>query len=169
MKQEQQFYKDRTVGPLSNFQLLELTLKLYIGTSYDYIYVLVSGRIHFDFSIDDVENYPLERLLNVFGKLNKNKELKKRLNKLKKERNYIAHEALLVTIGLEPNMETLHKKAEDFFYLEDELMECLKLVTEEFRQLKVNFALGEKMHNKTIKNRPGQKAASTGSANVRLL
>uniref|UniRef100_UPI0035633619 hypothetical protein n=1 Tax=Amphritea sp. TaxID=1872502 RepID=UPI0035633619 len=99
-------------------------------------------RLHFDFSVEDVENYPLERLLTLFGKLNGNGELKKRLNKLRKERNYIAHEALLVTIGSNPNMDTLHKKAADFFYLEDELSECLKLVTEEFRQLKINFTSG---------------------------
>ncbi|WP_354624573.1 hypothetical protein [Psychromonas sp. MME2] len=34
-------------------------------------------------------------------------------------------------------MDTLHKKAEDFFYLEDELMECLKLLTDEFAKLKM--------------------------------
>lgn len=142
MKQAQQFYKDRTVGLLTSFQLLELALKLYIGTSYDYIHALVQDRIHFDFSVEDVESFPLERLLNVFGKLNGNEELKKRLNKLRQERNYIAHEALIVTVGSNPNMETLHKKAEDFFYLEDELSECLKLVTEEFRKLKVKFMAG---------------------------
>lgn len=142
MKQTQQFYKDRTVGLLTSFQLLELSLKLYIGTSYDYIHALVQDRIHFDFSVEDVENFPLERLLNVFGKLNGNEELKKRLNKLRKERNYIAHEALIVTVGSNPNMETLHKKAEDFFYLEDELSECLHLVTEEFRNLKIKFVAG---------------------------
>ena len=141
MKQEQKFYKDRTVGLLTNFQLLELALKLYIGTSYDYIHMLVEDHIHFDFSITDVENYPLERLLNVFGKLNGNEELKKRLNKLRNKRNYIAHEALLVTIGSDPNMDTLHKNSEDFFYLEDELSECLKLVTEEFSKLKVKGEL----------------------------
>ena len=130
MKQVQELYKDRTVGLLTNFQLLELILKLYIGASYDTIHSLVEERIHFGFSVEDVENYPLERLLNVFGKLNGNEELKKRLNKLKKERNYIAHEALLVTIGPNPNKETLHKKAGDFFHLEDELSECLKLVSE---------------------------------------
>ena len=97
MKQAQKFYKDRTIGLLTSFQLLELTLKLYIGTSYDYIHALVQDRIHFDFSVEDVENFPLERLLNVFGKLNGNEELKKRLNKLRQERNYIAHEALIVT------------------------------------------------------------------------
>ncbi|WP_269620643.1 hypothetical protein [Zhongshania sp. BJYM1] len=142
MKQEQHFYNDRTVGLLTSFQLLELSLKLYIGTSYDYIHMLVGEHIHFDFSISDVENYPLERLLNVFGKLNGNEDLKKRLNKLRTERNYIAHEALLVTVGSNPNMETLQNKAEDFFYLEDELSECLKLVTEEFRKLKVKGELG---------------------------
>jgi hypothetical protein len=141
MNQEQKFYKDQTIGLLTNFQLLELSLKLYIGTSYDYIHLLVEGHMHFDFTISDVENYPLERLLNVFGKLNGNEELKKRLNKLKKERNYIAHEALIVSIGSNPNMEELNKKAEDFFYLEDELVECLKLVTEEFSTLKVKGEL----------------------------
>ncbi|MDD3814223.1 MAG: hypothetical protein PHZ02_06205 [Desulfocapsaceae bacterium] len=142
MKQTQQLYKDRTVGLLTSFQLLELSLKLYIGTSYDYIHALVQDRIHFDFTVEDVENFPLERLLNVFGKLNGNEELKNRLNRLRKERNYIAHEALIVTVGSNPNMETLHKKAEDFFYLEDELSECLQLVTEEFRKLKIQFVAG---------------------------
>ncbi|RZG06785.1 hypothetical protein EXT48_07465 [Pseudoalteromonas sp. CO348] len=137
MKQEQDFYKQRTVALLTNFQLLELTLKMYIGTSYDYIRMLVSDHIQFDYSVEDVESFPLEHLLNVFAKLNDNKELQKRLNKLRKERNYIAHEALIVTIGSNPNMDTLHKKAEDFFYLEDELMECLKLLTDEFAKLKV--------------------------------
>ena len=141
MMQEQKFYKDRAVGLLTNYQLLELLLKMYIGTSYEHIQSLVEDHIYFDFSVEDVENYPLERLLNLFGKLNGNDELKKRLNKLKKERNYIAHEALIVTIGSNPNMDTLHKKAEDFFYLEDELMECLKLVTDEFGKLKVKGEL----------------------------
>lgn len=139
MKQEQKFYKDRTVAILTNFQLLELSLKLYIGKSYDFIHVLVEDKIHFDFSIEDIENYALGRLLNLFGKLNGNEELKKRLNKLTKERNYIAHEAMLVTIGSNPNMETLHKKAEDFFYLEDELAKCLALMVNETKLLHSTF------------------------------
>lgn len=141
MKQAQKFYKDRTIGLLTNFQLLELSLKLYIGRSYEFIHALVEDRIHFGFSVDDVESYPLERLLNLFGKLNTNDELKKRLNKLRSERNYIAHEALLVTIGSNPNMDTLHKKAEDFFYLEDELAECIGLLTKERELLNSKFVL----------------------------
>jgi len=139
VEQTKKFYKDRTIGILTNFQLLELSLKLYIGKSYDYIHALVHEKVHFDFSIYDVENYPLERLLNIFGKLNGNEELKKRLNKLRNERNYVAHEALLVTVGSNADMDTLHKKAEDFFYLEDEVSECLGLLVEELKVLKEKF------------------------------
>ncbi|WP_354624572.1 hypothetical protein [Psychromonas sp. MME2] len=75
MNQQQEHYRQRTVALLTNYQLLELTLKMYIGTSYDYIQMLVADHIHFDFSIKDVESYPLERLLNVFGKMNDNTDL----------------------------------------------------------------------------------------------
>ncbi|PSW58193.1 hypothetical protein [Photobacterium leiognathi] len=139
MKKEQEFYREKTVGLLTNFQLLELSLKMYIGKSYDFIHTLVGDRIHFDFSIEDVENYPLERLLNTFVKLNDNKELHKRLNKLRKLRNYIAHEALLVTIGNNPNMDTLHDKSREFFELEDELSDCLKILVAEFEKLHVKY------------------------------
>jgi hypothetical protein len=142
MQQARTLYKERVTGILASFQLLELALKIYIGKSYDLINHLVEDRIHFDFSFTDIENYPLERLLTLFGKLNGNEELKKRLNKLRTERNYVAHEALLVTIGSNPNMETLHKKAEDFFYLEDELTECLSLLTDEGKCLLKRFSHG---------------------------
>ncbi|CAD5267986.1 MULTISPECIES: hypothetical protein [Halomonadaceae] len=128
---EQQYYRGRTVDILTSFQLLEFILKTYIGEAYNYIHRLVEDRIHFGFSIKDVETYPLERLLNVFDKLNRNEDLKKRLNKLRKQRNYIAHEALLVSLGSHSDMDTLYKKAEEFFYLEDELSECLDLLTKE--------------------------------------
>ena len=32
--------------------------------------MLVGDHIYFDFAISDVDSYPLERLLNIFGKLN---------------------------------------------------------------------------------------------------
>lgn len=51
MKKEQEFYRERTVGLLTNFQLLELSLKMYIGKSYDFIHALVGDRIHFGFRL----------------------------------------------------------------------------------------------------------------------
>ena len=67
--------------------------------------------------------------------------MKKRLDKLRKERNHIAHEALLVTIGSNPNTNILREKAEVFSSLENELTECLKLVTDELSRLKVKGEL----------------------------
>lgn len=135
-----ELYKERVTAILANFQLLELVLKIYIGKSYELIAYLVEDRIHFDFSISDVENYPLERLLNLFGKMNRNEELKKRLNKLRTERNYVAHEGLLVTVGSTPNMDSLHQKARDFFFLQDELAECLNLLNQESKMLLQRFS-----------------------------
>jgi len=143
MKQARALYKERVTAILASFQLLELALKIYIGRSYGLIAHLVEDRVHFDFSISDIENYPLERLLTLFGKLNRNEELKKRLNKLRADRNYVAHQALLVTVGSNPNMDTLHKKAEHFFYLEDDLAECIDLLTKEGESLLKRFADGK--------------------------
>ncbi|PQA78484.1 hypothetical protein [Rhodoferax sp. TS-BS-61-7] len=140
MHQETKFYKERVVSILSNFQLLELALKIYIGKSYELIQHLVGSRIHFDFSVSDVESYPLERQLNLFGKLNDNESLKTRLNKLKSKRNFVAHEALLVTISGNPDVGLLSKNAMDLFHLEDELVECLKLLTKEGKNLLARFA-----------------------------
>ena len=76
-EKEQEYYKNRVIEILSNFQLLELSLKIYIGKTYDCIQTLLNEKVYFDFSIKDIENYPLERLLNLFSKLNGNDELKR--------------------------------------------------------------------------------------------
>ncbi|WP_417438875.1 hypothetical protein [Idiomarina sp.] len=133
-------YKAMTLRILSNFQLLELTLKLYIGRAYELIGLSLNGRMHFDYSVADVENFPLERLLNVFGKLNGNRELLERLNKLRAQRNHVAHESLIIVMGTIYDKEVVQKKHGEFFYLEDELTECLDLVVEETKALHSGFA-----------------------------
>lgn len=132
-------YKAMTLRILSNFQLLELTLKLYIGRAYEFIDLSLNGRMHFDYSVADVENFPLERLLNIFGKLNNNRELLKRLNKLREQRNHVAHESLIIVIGSKYDKQVVQQKHGEFFYLEDELIECLNLVVEETKALHLGF------------------------------
>lgn len=136
-------YKATTLRILANFQLLELALKIYVGRTYELIRARVGNRVHFDYSISDVENFPLERLLSVFGKLNGNAGLLKRLNKLRVDRNHVAHESLLVTMGTKHDKEVVQAKHREFFYLEDELSECLKLVLEETETLNRGFSKDE--------------------------
>lgn len=136
MDDPKESYKAITLRILGTFQLLEFALKVYIGRAYVLIKICVGDKIHFDYSASDVESFPLERLVNVFSKLNANEELHARLNKLRDERNHIAHRSLLVTIGSIYDRGAVEDKYVEYFWLEDELTECLKLVIEEAKALK---------------------------------
>ena len=129
-------YKALTLRILGSFQLLEFALKTYIAHAYKIIKKSVDEKVHFDYSKKDIEELPLERLLNIFAKLNTNNELISRLNKLRIERNHIAHKALIITMGSMYDAGAVEDKYHEFFWLEDELSECLKLVIEEARLLK---------------------------------
>lgn len=129
-------YKATIMRILGNFQLLEFALKVYIGKTYLLIKNCVGDKVHFGYTAKDVESFALERLLNVFSKLNSNNELLTRLKNLKDERNHIAHKALIITMGAKYDQGAVEDKYIEYFTLEDELAECLKLVIEEVRSLK---------------------------------
>jgi len=124
-----------TLRILGSFQLLEFALKAYIGRAYSVIKNSVEEKVHFGYSTKDVEELPLERLLNVFSKLNANKKLIARLNKLRVGRNHIAHRSLIVTMGPMYDPGAIEDKYIEYFWLEDELTECLGLVIDEARLL----------------------------------
>ncbi len=129
-------YKAITLRILGSFQLLEFALKAYIGRAYSVIKKSAGDTVHFGYSAKDVEELPLERLLNIFSRLNTNKELHSRLNKLRVERNHIAHRSLIVTMGSMFDPGAIEDRYVEYFWLEDELTECLHLVIEEARSLK---------------------------------
>jgi hypothetical protein len=136
MKDLRESYKATTLRILGSFQLLEFALKVYIGKSYDVIKASVGEKFHFDYSIADVESFPLERLLTVFAKLNSNSDLIKRLNKMREKRNHIAHKSLLLTMGPMYDPAAIEDTHYDYFWLEDELAECLQLLIGETKLLK---------------------------------
>jgi len=129
-------YKAATLRILGGFQLLEFALKTYIGRAYSVIRKSVGHKVHFAYYAKDVEEFPLERLLNVFSKLNANKELNSRLSKLRVERNHIAHRSLIVTMGSMYDPGAVEDKCLEYFWLEDELADCVKLIVEEMHLLK---------------------------------
>jgi hypothetical protein len=132
-------YKATTLRILGKFQLIEFGLKHYIGFSYQLIQKRLDGEVHFDYSIEDVENHPLERLLNTFSKLNGNLELQGRLNALRVKRNHVAHKSLLVSFGWTKDSGPLEKADEEFFHLEDEVHECLQAVRDELFLIKTKL------------------------------
>ncbi|WP_214511182.1 hypothetical protein [Pseudomonas brassicacearum] len=133
-------YKATILRILGKFQLLEFALKVYISIAYSAISTRVSDVLHFDYSEKDVESFPLERLTNIFSKLNSNKGLILRINKLREERNHIAHRSLIVTMGSMYDRGAVEDKYHGYFWLEDELDECLKKVIEETHTLTKRMA-----------------------------
>jgi hypothetical protein len=129
-------YKATVVRILSNFQLIEFALKEYIGLAYRLIFERVKDTLHFSYSRKDVESFPLERLINTFSKMNSNRELISRLNRLRAARNQIAHRSLVVTMGSLYDPGEVEDKYIEYLWLEDELAECLRLSIEELRKLK---------------------------------
>jgi hypothetical protein len=85
-------------------QLLEAMLKVYIRTSFAKVREAVKDRLPFRYTGDDYQNSPLDGLLKIFRRLSDHTTLIDRLDALKKERDYLAHRAM---------MEYLHESKTD--------------------------------------------------------
>ena len=123
----------RILRRLGQYQLVEFSLKLYIAGAYAHIKKSLNETIPFDYGYSQVENFPLERLLEVFKRLNRNKELQDRLNGLRTHRNYVAHRALL---EMKPAIRELFnlvsgEEKTDIAAAEKEVDECLRLLAGE--------------------------------------
>jgi hypothetical protein len=57
----------------------------------------MKGRVHFSFTRADIERRSLGQLVRVFEKYNSNAELIAELKKLPERRNFIAHQAYLLS------------------------------------------------------------------------
>lgn len=116
-------YKSLSLKVLGSFQLLEFSLKLYIATAYKSIKEEVNGKIPFNYSYSDIKCHPLEKLINIFSKLNENKDLIDRLNKLREKRNRIAHTSLLCAYDVFKEIldKDIHENYADLLVVESEV------------------------------------------------
>lgn len=92
---EFQNHESRSIDLLAQIQLIELSLKIYLAAAYGVTRQALNGSLPFKYGYKDIENWPLERLLAAFSKLNDDSALQARLNKLRDIRNAVAHRALL--------------------------------------------------------------------------
>jgi len=88
-------HESRAIDLLGLMQLIELSLKMYLAAAYGVTRQALSGTLPFKYGYKDVENWPLEKLLATFPKVNDNAALQTRLNKLREMRNAVAHRSLL--------------------------------------------------------------------------
>jgi hypothetical protein len=86
-------YMNAAQSAMFQYQLIEEGLKTCISMTHQVIKTAIPSDVSFDYQDSEFDSMPLERLLNVFGRLTKNKALVKQLNGLRESRNYVAHKA----------------------------------------------------------------------------
>ncbi len=92
-QEEIKLYMNAAQSAMFQYQMIEEALKAYISLAHKVIRSRIPHEVNFDYQDSEFESMPLERLLNVFARLTKNKKLVKELNALRTHRNYIAHKA----------------------------------------------------------------------------
>ncbi|HEX4892267.1 MAG TPA: hypothetical protein VFV47_03195 [Hyphomicrobiaceae bacterium] len=90
---------------LAACQLLEFELKLYIERAFEVARKKTSGVVHFGFSGSDYEDSSLEKLISVFRKLTNNRELCRKLDEFRKDRNFVAHKAIAACVDPEGGLD----------------------------------------------------------------
>ena len=84
----------RVARALSNCQLVEQELKLYISEALQLTQRCVSGKLPFSMTGEDFQDAPLGRLIDIFAKLSDNPTLVADLRKFKTERNFLSHRGI---------------------------------------------------------------------------
>jgi hypothetical protein len=88
-------YRTGVTQALAGFQLIEEGLKTYLGIYFDSIRLLIGDRLHFGFAKEDYQDAALGRLITIFAKTSSNAELLSQLRSVTRQRDHIAHQALL--------------------------------------------------------------------------
>jgi hypothetical protein len=99
LKQRQDKFQEIFNIVLIQFQFVEEIIKNYLDFSYSIIKSRVSKDIEFNYSYEDVKNMSLQKLVHIFNKLSKRKDLVEYLNSIIPDRDFLAHRALLSTIA----------------------------------------------------------------------
>ena len=122
---------------LGMYQMVEFSLKVYIACAYAMIRDKLNGLIPFDFRYKDIEQTPLGKINGIFGKLNKNTDLQKKLKKLTKHRNYIAHRAIVEQNDVIRDVLDIDVSEEpiDMNAAEVEVDNCLLLIAKELETI----------------------------------
>ena len=104
-------YKTSLVLALAGFQMIEESLKTYLSFYHDAVRGLLPPGFTYTYSRADVEEAALGKLLMIFSKTTSNASLVLALRKLQKDRDLIAHRALLDLFRADPSSQNLKSEA----------------------------------------------------------
>lgn len=100
---EDEFYL-KVAHALSGCQLVEQELKLYVTEALQLVRKCVGSRMPFKLDGKDYENSSLERLIDIFRKLNDNDALVSELRNFKEERNFLSHKGITHCLDYEGDL-----------------------------------------------------------------
>ena len=115
------------------FQHIEECLKMCLANCFGIIRLGLNGKVAFNLTYKDVENLPLGPLINEFKKYTTNSVLLKNLRGLPKKRNYIAHNAYLLTVDEQHNSEAITKEIKKVAEISRQARQVLQELFEESR------------------------------------
>jgi hypothetical protein len=127
-------YTEATIHALAGFQIIEEHLKMYIGYYYDAVRVLLKGQLSFQYTREEINEAPLERLTSLFSKINANNDLVKRIRSLLKHRNEIAHGAFTHLYGPPKTDEQFKTDTAEFLVVAGKLDVIMKDIFTEVLQ-----------------------------------
>jgi hypothetical protein len=99
MSEHERAYKDELSRALEKCQFIEETLKECILSAIEIARMEVSQHFPIKYKVSDISKLPLSPLVKAFEKINEDSVLHQQLREITKERNMVAHQSLLFTIG----------------------------------------------------------------------
>ena len=137
-------YRDLATHALAGFQLVEASLKQYIGYYYDAVSALVDDRLSFSYSHSDIDEAALEKLLGIFSKVNGNKEFIKELRALINIRNEVAHRAFVDLYKPAQKTPDFEPKSDELIQIAEKLGAILAQMSEETTKVKSVLSMARK-------------------------
>ena len=98
-KRLQTKYREAVHRALERFQFIEETLRVYLDLVIQIAKIELSPHFPVNISKEDLSRFSLGKLVNEFSRFNGNRSLKARLKKVTPDRNHVAHQSLLFTLG----------------------------------------------------------------------
>ncbi|MDO6441708.1 hypothetical protein [Marinobacter sp. 2_MG-2023] len=99
MTEHERAYKDELSRALEKCQFIEETLKGCLLSAIEIARIQVSQHFPIKYKSSDISKLPLGPLVKAFEKINEDSLLHQQLREITKERNKVAHQSLLFTIG----------------------------------------------------------------------
>lgn len=132
------------IGPLIRalgfLQMIEEALRIYIETAEKLIEAAVPYGVPFRADVKGLQNDTMGKLIDKFGRLNRNTGLITELKQLTKHRNYIAHAAFRRVIqGASNGTENLAYMEKHAHEVGDASERLLAVLAQEMRSLILNY------------------------------